>query len=96
MYASDKDVNENGKVIYYKQNDTISQNVPFEVFPHNGSIVVNDRFPLLLTKPEQFTFFIVASDMANLHHERRTGVAIVRVNVTDVNNMIPEFIGAPL
>ncbi|KAI2804340.1 hypothetical protein BLOT_003322, partial [Blomia tropicalis] len=95
VYASDKDINENGKVIYFKQNDTISQNVPFEIFPHNGSIVVSDRFPLLSNKPEQFTFFIVASDLATLHHERRTGVAIVRVNVTDINNSIPEFIGAP-
>lgn len=95
VYASDRDINENGKVIYYKQNDTISQNVPFEVFPHNGSIYVSDKFAHLLYKPEHFTFFIVASDLANLHHERRTGVAIIRVNVTDINNSIPEFVGAP-
>ena len=95
VYASDKDINENGKVIYYKQNDTISQSVPFEVFPHNGSIVVSEHFFQMINKPEQFTFFIVASDLATLHHERRTGVAIVRVNVTDINNSIPEFIGAP-
>lgn len=95
VYASDKDINENGLVIYHKQNDTISQNVPFEVFPYNGSIFVSDTFAHLTSKPEQFTFFIVASDMAKLHHERRTGVAIVRVNVTDINNSVPEFIGAP-
>lgn len=95
VYASDKDINENGKVIYYKQNDTISQSVPFEVFPHNGSIYVADTFDQLINKPEQFTFFVVASDLAKQHHERRTGVAIIRVNVTDINNSIPEFVGAP-
>ena len=95
VYASDKDIEENGKVIYYKQNDTISQLVPFEVYSTNGSIYVSESFSLMPNKPEQFTFFIVASDLATLQHERRTGVAIVRVNVTDINNSVPEFIGSP-
>ena len=33
--------------------------------------------------------------MAKIQFERRTGVAVVRVNVTDINNSVPEFIGAP-
>lgn len=95
VYASDRDINENGKVIYYKQNDSLSQNAPFEVFPHNGSIFVSDRFGQMINKPGQLTFFVVASDLAKMHHERRTAVAIIRVNVTDINNSVPEFIGAP-
>jgi len=95
IYANDKDLNENGRVIYFKQNDTISQTVPFDVFPHNGSVYVTDTFLHLPNKPDQYTFFIVASDSAKIRFERRTGVAIIRINVTDINNSIPEFIGAP-
>ncbi|XP_054156169.1 protocadherin Fat 4-like isoform X2 [Oppia nitens] len=95
VYANDKDLNENGRVVYYKQNDTISQSVPFDVFPHNGSIYVTDTFPHLVAKPTQYTFFVVASDSAKSRFERRTGVAIIRVNVTDINNSVPEFVGAP-
>lgn len=95
VYASDRDINENGRVIYYKQNDSLSQNSPFDVFPHNGSIYVSEKFSLMINKPEQLTFFVVASDLAQMHHERRTAVAIIRVNVTDINNSVPEFIGAP-
>ena len=95
VYASDRDINENGRIIYYKQNDSLSQNGPFDVYPHNGSIYVTDKFSQMLNKPGQFTFFVVASDLAKMHHERRTAVAIIRVNITDINNSVPEFIGAP-
>ncbi|OTF81020.1 protocadherin Fat 4-like protein, partial [Euroglyphus maynei] len=95
VYASDRDINENGRIIYYKQNDSLSQNGPFDVYPQNGSIYVTDRFSQMLSKPGQFTFFVVASDLAKMHHERRTAVAIIRVNITDINNSVPEFIGAP-
>lgn len=95
VFAHDNDLAENGLVVYYKQNDTISQSVPFDVDPHNGSVYVLDSFPHLHKKLEYYTFFVVASDMARLHFERRTGVAVVRVNVTDINNSVPEFVGAP-
>jgi hypothetical protein len=96
IYANDKDLSENGRITYYKQNDSISQSqVPFDVFPHNGSIFVTDSFVHLPNKPDQYTFFVVASDSAKIKFERRTSVAIVRINITDINNSIPEFIGAP-
>nr|XP_027203228.1 protocadherin Fat 4-like [Dermatophagoides pteronyssinus] len=99
IYASDRDINENGRIIYYKQNDSLSQNSPFDVYPQNGSIYVTDRFSSMNSKSPtpigQFTFFVVASDMAKMIHERRTAVAIIRVNITDINNSVPEFIGAP-
>ena len=95
VFATDKDLNENGRVFYYKQNDSLSQNAPFDVHSHNGSIYVLDSFSHSNNKPEQYTFFVVASDSAKIHYERRTGVAVIRINVTDINNSIPEFIGAP-
>lgn len=95
IFAHDNDLNENGQVIYYKQNDTISQRVPFEVHPQNGSIFVLESFTMLIKKPETYTFFVVASDSAKIEYERRTSVAVIRINVTDINNSVPEFIGIP-
>lgn len=95
VFAHDNDLEENGQVFYYKQNDSISQNAPFDIHRHNGSVFVLESFNHIPKKQSQYTFFVVASDSAKIQFERRTGVAIVRVNVTDINNSVPEFIGAP-
>lgn len=95
VFAHDNDLEENGRVIYFKQNDSISQNAPFDVHLHNGTVYVTEAFANIPRKQGQYTFFVVASDSAKIHFERRTGVAVVRVNVTDINNSVPEFIGAP-
>ncbi|XP_064457801.1 protocadherin Fat 3-like [Ornithodoros turicata] len=95
VIALDPDLSDNGRVVFYKQNDTLSSSVPFGVHPFNGSIYVESRFAQIAVKPERYTFFVVASDSARSVHERRTAVAVVHVNVTDVNNNVPEFVGAP-
>ncbi|XP_053211715.1 protocadherin Fat 4-like isoform X1 [Panonychus citri] len=95
IFAHDNDLAENGQVIYYKQNDSLSQRVPFDVYPGNGSIYVLDSFLALPKKQESYTFFVIASDSAKIAFERRTSVAVIRINVTDINNSVPEFIGAP-
>jgi len=95
VFAHDNDLEENGRVIYFKQNDSISQNAPFDVHPQNGTVYVTPYFGQIPKKQTQYTFFVVASDLAKIHFERRTGVAVVRINVTDINNSVPEFIGAP-
>lgn len=95
VFAHDNDLAENGQVVYFKQNDSISQNCPFDVHLRNGSVFVLDSFRAVIRKPDQYTFFVVASDLAKIQHERRTAVAVVRINVTDINNSVPEFIGAP-
>ncbi|KAG0424080.1 hypothetical protein HPB47_000170 [Ixodes persulcatus] len=95
VVAVDPDMGENGRVVFFKQNDTLSYSVPFGVHPFNGSVYVLDRFKDIPVKPERYTFFVVASDAARSEHERRTAVAVVHVNVTDVNNNVPEFVGAP-
>lgn len=82
-------------MIYYKQNDSISLSAPFDVHLHNGSVFVTAAFLQIPKKNTQYTFFVVASDQAKIHFERRTGTAVVRINVTDINNSVPEFIGAP-
>lgn len=66
----DSDLGENGLVVYYKQNDTISQSVPFDVHLHNGSVYVLDSFAHLPNKADHYTFFVVASDLARSHFER--------------------------
>ncbi|XP_074599101.1 protocadherin Fat 4-like [Brevipalpus obovatus] len=95
IFAHDNDLNENGQVTYFKQNDTLSQRVPFDVHPNNGSIFVLESFTKLIKKPETYTFFAIASDSAKIEYERRTSVAVIRINVTDINNSVPEFIGLP-
>ncbi|EEC18238.1 cadherin-repeats domain-containing protein [Ixodes scapularis] len=95
VVAVDPDMGENGRVVFFKQNDTLSYSVPFGVHPFNGSVYVLDRFKDIPVKPDRYTFFVVASDAARSEHERRTAVAVVHVNVTDVNNNVPEFVGAP-
>lgn len=95
VFAHDNDLAENGQVVYFKQNDSISRAAPFDVHLQNGSVYVLESFTHIQSKLDQYTFFVVASDLAKIQFERRTGVAVVRVNVTDINNSVPEFIGAP-
>ncbi|RWS16902.1 protocadherin Fat 4-like protein, partial [Dinothrombium tinctorium] len=95
IFAHDNDLAENGQVVYYKQNDSLSSTVPFDVHSQNGSIYVLPEFVSLLKKQDHYTFFVVATDMPKIQFERRTSVAVIRINVTDINNSVPEFIGAP-
>lgn len=95
VVAIDPDMGDNGRVVYFKQNNTLSANVPFGVHPFNGSVYVLEQFRDIAVKPDRYTFFVIASDVAKSVHERRTAVAVVHVNVTDVNNNVPEFVGAP-
>ncbi|XP_037269642.2 protocadherin Fat 3 isoform X1 [Rhipicephalus microplus] len=95
VVAVDPDMGDNGRVVFFKQNDTLSSKVPFGVHPFNGSVYVLDQFRDIAVKPDRYTFFVIASDVAKSVHERRTAVAVVHVNVTDVNNNVPEFVGAP-
>ncbi|GFY64504.1 cadherin-89D [Trichonephila inaurata madagascariensis] len=46
-------------------------------------------------KPARYSFFVQASDLARIESERRSSVAVVNVNIKDINNNAPEFIGAP-
>lgn len=67
----DPDMGENGRVVFFKQNDTLSYSVPFGVHPFNGSVYVLERFKDIPIKPDRYTFFVVASDAAKSEHERR-------------------------
>lgn len=91
IFADDIDLGDNGRIMYFKQNDTLSKNAPFDVHPNNGSIFVLDSFAHMTSKPTQFTFFVVATDQARIHFERRTAVAVIRINVTDINNRLVVF-----
>lgn len=93
VYAYDRDLADNGKVQYFKQNDTISLSAPFDVNPTNGSIFVLPAFTRLAKKQSSYTMFIKAIDSALIHFERRHSVAVIQINVTDINNSVPEFIG---
>ncbi|XP_076330075.1 protocadherin Fat 4-like [Tachypleus tridentatus] len=93
--AIDPDIGVNGVIHYSKQDDYLSKSAPFGVHAVNGSIYVLDKFSKIHLKPAQYTFFVLATDSADIGYERRSSVAVIRVNVTDVNNNIPEFEGAP-
>jgi hypothetical protein len=71
------------------------QPVPFDVHSENGSIYVTEHFKVLTRKAGTYTMFVVAEDQAAQSHERRSAVAVVRVNVTDINDSVPEFVGLP-
>lgn len=83
---------DNGRVQYFKQNDSISLGAPFDVNPLNGSIFVLPQFTRLAKKQSSYTLFVKAVDSALIHFERRHSVAVVQINVTDINNSVPEFI----
>ncbi|GIY34023.1 protocadherin Fat 2 [Caerostris extrusa] len=91
----DPDLDVNGVVRYRLQNDSLSQMVPFDVHPENGSIYILESFKNIREKPPRYTFFVQASDLARIESERRSSVAVVNVNIQDINNNAPEFIGAP-
>lgn len=93
VYAYDRDLGDNGRVQYFKQNDTISLSAPFDVNPLNGSIFVLPQFTRLARKQSSYTMFVKAIDSAQIHFERRHSVAVIQINVTDINNSVPEFIG---
>jgi len=93
VYAYDRDLGDNGRVQYYKQNDSISLAAPFDVNAQNGSIFVLPQFTRLAKKLSSYTLFVKAIDSASIHFERRHSVAVVQINVTDINNSVPEFIG---
>ncbi|RWS30694.1 protocadherin Fat 4-like protein, partial [Leptotrombidium deliense] len=95
IFAHDNDLGENGQVVYFKQNDSLGATVPFDVHPQNGSIYALEEFFSLTKKQDHYTFFVVATDLPKIQFERRTSVAVIRINVTDINNSVPEFIGAP-
>lgn len=93
VYAYDRDLGDNGRVQYFKQNDSISLGAPFDVNPLNGSIFVLPQFTRLAKKQSSYTMFIKAIDSALLLNDRRHSVAVIQINVTDINNSVPEFIG---
>lgn len=93
VYAYDRDLGDNGRVQYFKQNDSISLGSPFDVNPLNGSIFVLPQFTRLAKKQSSYTLFVKAIDSAQIHFERRHSVAVIQINVTDINNSVPEFIG---
>lgn len=93
VYAYDRDLGDNGRVQYFKQNDSISLGAPFDVNPLNGSIFVLPQFTRLAKKQSSYTLFVKAIDSAQIHFERRHSVAVIQINVTDINNSVPEFIG---
>ncbi|CAL1272163.1 unnamed protein product [Larinioides sclopetarius] len=95
VIALDPDLDINGVVRYRRQNDSLSQTVPFDVHPENGSIYILESFRAIREKPARYTFFVQASDLARIESERRSSVAVVNVNIKDINNNAPEFIGAP-
>jgi len=93
VYAYDRDLGDNGRVQYFKQNDSISLGAPFDVNPLNGSIFVLPQFTRLARKQSSYTMFVKAIDSAQIHFERRHSVAVIQINVTDINNSVPEFVG---
>lgn len=96
VFAHDKDLDLNGLVRYHKQiSNREDENIPFDVHYENGSIYVKKEFTALNRKARQYTLFIIAEDQAVQIHERRSAVAVVKINVTDINNSVPEFVGAP-
>ncbi|XP_022692572.1 protocadherin Fat 4-like isoform X3 [Varroa jacobsoni] len=95
LVAVDPDLGDNGRVVFFKQNDTLSLGVPFDVHPINGSVFVLNTFTQIAVKQDRYTFFVIASDSVKNPHERRTAVAVVHIDVTDVNNNVPEFVDAP-
>ena len=96
VFAHDKDLDLNGQVRYHKQiSNRDDEYTPFDVHHENGSIYVKKEFTSLSRKARQYTLFVIAEDQAVHEHERRSATALVKVNVTDINNSVPEFVGAP-
>jgi len=96
VYAHDKDLDLNGVVRYQKQiSNREDEYIPFDIHYENGSVYVKKEFTALSRKAKQYTLFVIAEDQAPQLHERRSSVAVVKINVTDINNSVPEFQGAP-
>ena len=96
VFAHDKDLDLNGVVRYQKQiSNREDEYIPFDVHYENGSIYAKKEFTTLNRKARQYTLFVVAEDQAPQVHERRSSVAVVKINITDINNNAPEFVGSP-
>lgn len=93
--AIDPDLGNNGLVQYSIQQDSVGKSVPFRITSLNGSIVITEAFSKIIRKPSRYTFFVLATDRASIESERRASTAVVNVDIIDVNNNPPEFIGAP-
>ncbi|XP_023209390.1 protocadherin Fat 4-like, partial [Centruroides sculpturatus] len=93
--AIDPDLGNNGLVQYSIQQDSVGKSVPFRITSLNGSVVITEAFSKITKKPTRYTFFVLATDRASIESERRTSTAVVNVDIIDVNNNPPEFIGAP-
>ena len=92
MFAHDKDLDLNGLVRYHKQvSSSNDEHVPFDCHFENGSIYVKKEFTALSRKARQYTLFVVAEDQAVHVHERRSAVAVVKINITDINNSVGIF-----
>ncbi|KAG1665576.1 Protocadherin Fat 4 [Nymphon striatum] len=93
--AIDADLGKNGKVSYHMKNDSLSIGTPFGVESTNGTIFILDRFQGIQNKPNQYTIFVVAEDQPSNEFETRSSVAVVRININDINNSPPEFFDIP-
>lgn len=83
VFAHDKDLGLNGLVRYHKQvSSPNDEHVPFDCHFENGSIYVKKEFTALSRKARSYTLFVVAEDQAEHVHERRSAVAVVKINVS--------------
>ena len=106
MVAEDSDEGVNGRVIYHLRRSTSvltaslgakqggqNSEVPFQVDPHYGTIVVNSPLP---SKTNFYTIFIEAKDSPENPSEARSAMAVVKIHVVNVNRNPPKLLTNPV
>lgn len=86
LEASDEDYGQNANITYEIQD---ARNIPFKISPRSGVLKANGD--LDRETKAQYEFVVVAID--NGQPKRLSGSVEVEINVLDVNDNAPEFIG---
>jgi hypothetical protein len=76
-----------------KQSSQPASDVPFQVDPHYGTIVVNSPLP---SKTNTYTIFIEAKDSPENPSEARSAMAVVKIHVVNVNRNPPKLLTNPV